>query len=565
MGLNATLATASRSLEVFTAGIQVTGQNIANASTPGYIREELLLEAGQPFAKSGLVFGTGVIAGGIVQQIDKFLEQRIHAANSDFTASDAKQLILQQLEGEIRELGEGDLSTSLSDFLATINDVVNQPESGSLRHLVVQQGERLAGDIGSLRARIDELRKAQSIDVDQLVKESNSLIDKIAELNTQISSTEAAGLLKSDAGGLRTQRYTALSRLSEIVPVRFVERKSGAVDVFSGSDFLVLTGQTQHFETVAVGDREVTVANVRTTQTKSIVGNTGRGELSGILEGRDVFLGGFVDDLNTYTSNLIFAFNSIHTSGEGLKGFESLTSEIRVSDSDTALNAVGLPFTPTHGSFQLKVTNKLTGATTTTDIAVDLDGIGVDTTLETLRADIDAALNVNATITTTGKLEIDSDTNFEFRFSDDTSGVLASLGLNTFFSGSDSSSISINSIVANDPGFFAASKGGGPSDNDNAIKLAEFAVNPVSALGEISIDEFYSAMVATTTQAPPTETSIAEGLRAFRDSLNNQRAQFSGVSLDEEAIQIIEFQKAFQAAARMVSTIDELYTILLTM
>ena len=59
MGLNGALATASRSLEVFTAGINVAGQNIANANTPGYIREELLLDPADPFQSGQLIFGTG--------------------------------------------------------------------------------------------------------------------------------------------------------------------------------------------------------------------------------------------------------------------------------------------------------------------------------------------------------------------------------------------------------------------------------------------------------------------------------------------------------------------------
>jgi flagellar hook-associated protein 1 FlgK len=141
MGLNATLATAARSLEVYSAGIHVAGQNISNANTPGYIREELLLEAGQPYKKGGLVFGTGVLAAGIVQQIDSFLETRIHGANSDFSASEAKDAIYKQLEGEIRELSGDDLSTALNDFLATINNLMNQPESAALRQIAVQEGE----------------------------------------------------------------------------------------------------------------------------------------------------------------------------------------------------------------------------------------------------------------------------------------------------------------------------------------------------------------------------------------------------------------------------------------
>ena len=83
MGLTAALAMASRSLQVFSTGIEVSGQNIANAGTPGYIREEILLVPNAPFQSGNLIFGTGVTVAGIQQQIDVFLESRLHTANSE--------------------------------------------------------------------------------------------------------------------------------------------------------------------------------------------------------------------------------------------------------------------------------------------------------------------------------------------------------------------------------------------------------------------------------------------------------------------------------------------------
>ena len=566
MGLNAALATASRSLDAFTAGIQVAGQNIANANTPGYIRETLQLEPGRPYLRGGLLVGTGVSAPGIQQEIDQYLETRIHSANSDVKASKARESIYKQLEAEIRELGDGDLSSRLNGFLAAINDVVNQPESAAVRQLAVGEGRQLASDISSLNYRIQNLRKVQSVKVESLVEEANELIDQVQTLNVQITRLESAGLLRSDAGASRTLRYNALSRLSEIIPIQYIERQNGAVDVFtnSGSDYLVLGGQTQFLETTTSVDRGISVTNVQLSQTKAPITASG-GELRGVIEGRDGVLGGFLDQLDTYTSNLIFEFNRIHSSGEGFKGHTSLASTHQVDDTTVALDSAGLDFTPQHGSFQLKLTNLMNGITQTTNVSIDLDGIGTDTTLDDLQAAIDAVANVSATITTDRRLKLDADTNFEIRFGDDTSGVLATLGINTFFTGADSSDIGINQIVANNHEFFATSKGGGPSDGRNAVDLAEFIDKPVDGLADVSLDRFYNSTISSLAQASASETAIALGFEGFRESLMNQRQQISGVSLDEEAIQILEFQRAFQASARLISTIDELFTELLSM
>ncbi len=562
MGLNATLATAGQSLNVFSAGIQVAGQNVANANTPGYIRESLNLETNLPYRSDGVVFGTGVRIGGLQQEIDKFLETRIHAANSDVGTAKVREDIYHQLEFEIRELGDGDLSTGLNDFLAAINDVVNQPEVATNRQTAIEVGRQLADQISSLRIRIDNARLAQSTQLESLVGEANSLVDTVEQLNPQITTLEAGGRAQSDAGALRTERYIALNRLSEIIPIEYVERANGAVDISVASDYLLLAGQKQTLELDGQIDRGIGVQTVRLSKTNASFTVNG-GELRGIIEGRDGILGGFVDQLDAFASNLINEFNQIHTSGEGLNGFTTVTSASRVDDTSTALNAAGLAFTPQHGSFQLQVTNLLNGTTETTDISVDLDGIGSDTTLDDLRAAIDAVGNVSASLTTDRRLKLDAGANTEIRFRNDTSGVLASLGINTFFTGSDSRNIDVNKSVIDNHGLLATGQGGGPSDNRNVARLAQFIDGPVAALGGVSIDEFYNSVISSVAQGSSSESAIASGFEGFRESLLNQREQYSGVSLDEEAIRIMEFQHAFQASARMISTVDELFQILL--
>ena len=564
MGLNAALSMAKQSLEIFGTGIQVSGQNISNAGTPGYIREELVLNAADPFRQGALVLGTGVEVSGIQQQIDLFLETRIHSANTEYSSIEERNLIYKQLEAELRELTEGDLSSGLNEFLATINNVVNQPNSIPDREFVINEAEKFATEINSLRLRVNELREVQSVNVENLVKEANELIDTIIELNPKISKLEASGLLQSDAGALRTQRYTALNRLSELVPIRYRERSDGAIDLFTGSDYLVLAGTSQKLTLQTDTDRGVVTHEVLLSRTNSNISRTG-GELKGVIEGRDDILGSFVDQLDTYTSNLIFEFNKIHASGEGTAGFEQLTAASSALDPTATLNSTqsGLPFQATHGSFQIKVTNKTTGLTNTTTINVDLDGIGADTTLNSLSAAIGGVANLSSSVSTDGRLSITAGADYEFRFSNDTSNALAAIGINTLFTGADSSDIQINSVVQQNQQFLATGQGGGPSDGSNAVLLAAFAENPVDALGGISLDGYYEKVISNVAQASASEAALSEGAQAFRDSLLGQREQFSGVSIDEETINVLTYQRAYQSAARLVSTIDELFTILL--
>lgn len=566
MGLNSALRVAGRSLEIFSAGIQVAGQNIANANTPGYVREELSIEANRPYRQGELLVGTGAETAGVRQKIDVFLETRIQLANADVQASDFRSRIYNQLELTLGELGTADLSTGLNDFLNSINDLINQPELPGLRELIVQEGTNFVNDIIGIRSDVDRLRTNANDQVEALVTEANELIDEVARLNKDILKLESAGLLQSEAGGLRTQRYDALNRLSEIIPVQSELRENGTMDVRLGTDVLVTTGLTRHLDTIVTSDRGVTTTNLQIQELQLPIAPEG-GEIRGLIDGRDQILGGFIDDLDQYTSALIFEFNRIHSQGEGTVGFTTATATNRAEDTSATLNdtaATGLPFAAQHGSFEVKVRNLETGITETSIINIDLDGIGGnDTSLDDLQAALNATGNLSASITADGRLQIDAADGFDFRVGNDTSNVLAAIGINTFFTGSTSDDIGLNETITENAAYIATGRGGGPSDNSNAVELATFIDNPIEALGGADLDNFYNDTISNVALNAASERSLADGFSGFRDSLLSQRQQISGVSIDEEAIKLLEFQQSYQAAARIITTIDELFRTLI--
>ncbi len=563
MGLISSLFTASRSLEIYTAGIEVAGSNVANANTPGYVREELLITASAPFENGGLLLGTGASTDGVRQQINNYLETQIHQANADTTSALARQDGYNELQLILSELSGQDLSTKLNEFTASVNELINQPELLANRQSVVQEGVSLASAITGTREKIDRVRNGLTSEIGSLADEANTLIDRVSFLNQRIIQTESAGLLKSQAGALRSERLGALNRLSEIVPIRVVEESNGKVNVYSGSDYLVIEGTTQYLEPYATTDRGITINNFRFSNTKTDV-PLSKGELSGKIEARDNILGGFSDQLDQYAGAVIQQVNLIHASGEGLRGYTDITSSYAVDDSSAALNVAGLNVTPEHGSFEVKIYNTTTDTTQTTQINIDLDGIGGnDTSLDDLQASLDAVTNLNASIDTFGKLRLTTDSGFEIKFSNDSSGTLAALGINTFFTGTDSNSIQVQQSLIDDPKLLAVGQGGGAGDNRNAIELATFMENEVDSLGGQSVDQFYALVTAQIAESSSAEQALADGFTSFRDSLFGQRQQISGVSIDEEAIRIMQFQQGYTAAARIISTIDELFTTLL--
>ncbi len=284
------------------------------------------------------------------------------------------------------------------------------------------------------------------------------------------------------------------------------------------------------------------------------------------MSSRDDVLGGFLDRLDDFSQAFIFEFNKLFSSGQGLKGHAELTSEFATSDSTVALDEAGLEFTPENGSFQVLVYNKQTKLTETTNIRIDLNGLDDDTSLDDLASQLNSVSGLKASVDIDGHLRISSDSvELEFSFANDSSGTLAALGLNTFFTGSNALDIGVNAVVAADAGKFNASKSGIGADTNTATLLAAFLDAPLDSKNGSSLKVLYSSLTAEVTQGSSVARGIADGSRIFEQTLVGQQLATSGVSLDEEAVKMISYQRALQATSKYIKALDELLEILVNL
>ena len=269
--------------------------------------------------------------------------------------------------------------------------------------------------------------------------------------------------------------------------------------------------------------------------------------------------------MDELAGTLAFEFNKVYSQGQGLVGFQKLTSVESVRDSSAALDAAGLPFAPVSGTFDVLVHSKGGNLTRTHTIRIDLDGLDEDTSLTSLAQQLDAIDGIAASVTSTGSLQLSSDsTDIEFAFSGDTSGVLAALGLNTFFTGSTAANIGVNAEVKgiDNAGKFAASLGGIGEDSRNAERLAAFLDQPIASASNASLTDLYNQMLNEITQGSSVSKSVAEGFRTFEGTLQGQQQAVSGVSIDEEAVKMLTLQRIYQASAKYIQTISDLLEML---
>src|SRR5262249_6729533 len=152
------------------------------------------------------------------QVIDKFLDERMRHATSDMANSNAQADAYSKLESVINELGDNDLSTSLTSFFGSLQDVLNQPESAATRNVAVQKAQTLTQAIQRLDSQARQLFQDENQQVIGTADDINGLLKDIAQLNVKIAQVEG-GVSKSDAVGLRDQRAADLNKLAEITDI----------------------------------------------------------------------------------------------------------------------------------------------------------------------------------------------------------------------------------------------------------------------------------------------------------------------------------------------------------
>jgi len=562
MSLSSSIQMAGGSLKANEIALQVVGQNISNANTPGYLRETANLTPGPTQITGSLIQGTGVQVVSITQQVDKFLEGRLRNANADQASADTLQGTYKQLESIVGGLNSGaNLSSAMNQFFSSISNVLNQPDSASVRQLAVLQGQSLAQSINSMSSQTVQLRSSLDDQVSSMAADINRLTGQIAKLNKQIAEVTGGGQLASDAVGLADQRNQAVSDLSKLMSVQVNTQTDGSLSISISGSYLVDGGTSRQIKVVYSTDRDQPVSTLLVAGINTPLEPTS-GELRGLTSARDDVLGGFQDQLNSFASTLTGEFNKIYSSGQGTSAYTQTTSLNPVSDPNASLDQAGLPFAPTNGSLQIIVLNQQTGASNTTDIPIPLLGPGHNMSLNSLATAINGVSGLSAQVVN-GKLSIKStDANTQFAFGNDTSGTLAALGINTFFTGSQAGNLGVNSALLQDPGKFAASGKGVGTDTTNAQTLAVFLTMPLATHNGATIQSLYNTIAASVTQASANATASANAADTFQATLASQKTAVSGVNIDEEAVNMLAYQRSYQASAKYISTLNDLLTML---
>jgi len=550
----------SAALRVAEIGMQIVGNNVANANTPGYIRQELVQQTAIGLKIGHLTLGYGVRATGVVGKVDNYLTEQMRQAFSELSRTQTLSDTYEQYEAVFQELSAEDISTSMSEFTNAFSDLANQPGSDSLRTLVIERGNSLVTDIKDFRRRMLDVGNDYDKKIRVAASEINRLTKEIAAINVRVATVEAGGRTGTEAVGLRDDRLKLLNELSSYLDIRVQETPTGSTTVYLGGDYLVADGVPRTVNaTRTVDENGQFVSELLLSDTDAPLQIKG-GSVGGLIEARDSIIQGTLEEFDNYVARMIDRVNAIHSQGQGTKGFSEVVSTRKVSSSSTELENTGLPRAVENGSFQIQTHDSVSGLSKTYNLPIDMDGLGTDTNLLMLVDSINNTVSgLTASITEDNRLSLQSDSEtITFSFQNDTSGVLNALGINTFFSGEDAFTIEVNEVIRNDPSFLAASSEGVGRSTGNAVRLSEAIDAPVAEWGDKSIRDLYEDMAVRLTQEAGAMASRNEGLKSFYSTLESKHLGISGVNLDEEAVKLINYQRAYQASSRVIATSNEL-------
>ncbi len=563
MSLNGALQVGRTALVASQTAIQVAGNNMANAATEGFHRRSVHMSPirGQ-IVGPGAYVGQGVQLLSVRREVDFALQARYRDSMSEENANVIDQRFLTAIETLQNELTDNDISSMLSQFFNSFSELANSPSDNAVRAVVIQQGESLANRISDMRRDYNVVRNEVDRSLGTTVETVNNVLDQLTVINTQIAQSES-GL--GEANALRDQRDILIDELSQYMDMDVIEQDNGAVDILVSSIPILLAGQSRGLELRTEAVAGVLEVSVRVAEDGTLL-NVTSGTIGGLMRQREETVTPMVEALDEFAGQLIFQVNRIHSQGQGQQGFESLTGTYLFNDTTANLNSgdANLPFSIDNGSFFVHVTHQDTGQRTSYQINVDGDAMSLDDLVAEINTVVGVP-NITAGVSADRAFTLVADAGYEISFSDDTGGALAALGVNTFFDGRSANTIEVNQILLDDPTMLAAGSDHIPGSNGTALLVADLQDVALEDLGNVSLREYWQNSVNGHAVRTSAAIAAVESSGLVRDSLYSQLQAVSGVSLDEESINLLTFQRQFQAAARFISVIDETLQILLSL
>jgi flagellar hook-associated protein 1 FlgK len=218
------IETAKRSLFTQMAALNTTGQNIANANTPGFSRQVVNMSASIPMEAMAMnrsntpgQLGTGVEVTSITRVRQSFLDDQFRNENNSLGNWSIQSDTLDKLQSIINEPSDSGLSKVLNNFWSSWSDLSKDPENATGRKIVSENTKALTDALNQTSKQLSDLSNDLTTNIQVKTTEINSTVSTIANLNSEIQRIEGLG---DNANDLRDQRDLLTDNLSKIANIQ---------------------------------------------------------------------------------------------------------------------------------------------------------------------------------------------------------------------------------------------------------------------------------------------------------------------------------------------------------
>ena len=576
------IETAKRGIYAAQGALDTVSHNISNAGVDGYSRQRVETSSPQGLPQSGRfrhMYGVGPDINTITRIRSSFVEVQINREKGSLGTLTTMEQGISRMESVFNEPGDFGLNNLLESFFTSWEDLANNPESAVQRNIVRQNGQAIVQQVQLVNTKLTQQIKDINDEISTKLRSANNIGQEIMQLNDKIMRMEAGKI--GIANDLRDERDRLVALLAQDYQVHANEAASGAL--------LVDIGGYQFVQEKVVNEMRMNVNYddpLRPTLEfdSRIPVALQDGEIKGLLRIRDESIPALQEQMSTWVTGFVNNVNKIHIAGFSLdnqKG-RSFFNDIKTKEI--------------RGNVPLPATLKL--GTTLDKLGISagdffIDGQRVEIGENEVKPDTAITLGdlidrINSSSVrvrmmyepkppTGGLPQItlgmfnpqDKDASIDLRKGN--SNVLDVLGLEQkyelpYVQGENYSDIfnafELSPIILEDLNAIAAAQDdgtgnyGGPGDNRNALEMAGLKTKS-NTIGEQTILGFYRNTIADLGIRGDETNRLIKAQTLVVEQVVNRRESISGVSLDDEAVNMIKYQRAFEASSRMISALDQ--------
>lgn len=605
------LTIATLSANTFKKALEVTSHNVANVSTEGYTRQRAVIVSNAPGVAGNSFQGSGSSVQSVERTYSEYYQSQLVVAESLRSRYDQQLNLSKQIEGVVASNDEG-IQEFMSRFFSSLQSLSNNPTSATSRQLVLDEASSLESHIDNLTTVIDESKFQLNNQIYDNVEEINIRLESVQNLNERIEyATKTTGQQPND---LMDQRDQAVLELGQYIDIKQYNSANGTMDIYTGNGKIpLISGNT--LTRIAAEPSEYRADNrvelyIKIGDEKRQVSDLVQGgELGGILDYRTNMLDQAQTDLGLTLNGVIGSMNWQHYQGYDLNGeagkaiFEPLSTRgvessqnqgtvngnlMEVTFNPNPTDAVQPPYNPTqlatyadkqssldnayaevanfkardyeliyddatssYGVFDYKTKQAVEDSTGSVITISATDGSGWQKNVEGLFFDLSTAAGAGSPEDGDSfllKPHQEILTNFNKILND--TDEIAARGQNP------------------DPNV-TAPEAAAAGDNNNMANMAALQSRKVLLAGDFgepseTLLGGYSKMASNVGMyVRSTDIQLTAQTNVY-EQVWNQRESFSGVSLDEEAANLIKYQQAYQATAQIISTVQQMFQTLLS-